>query len=177
MNFALSPIRKLITAALILHIVGLFIATILTFWQIPLGNLFAYRHPDEVLFVFPTIISIVTITIIFACHCLLTIGFLNAINSEFDSVSKLKTTSVLSFIFVLLIFPIVTTVSLFLEHMFRLTTASIQHLIAYNILQRLMFWGLAIRGLGLSALLIAASMAFYYCYLASSDEDIRKYIK
>jgi len=78
---------------------------------------------------------------------------------------------------VIVIFPILISTAPFLEAVFRLTTESIAHLVAYNILQTLMFWGFAIRGLGLSALLIAASMAFYYSFLANSNEDIRKFIK
>ena len=157
----LKPIKIMVILSFALHIAGLAAAVIVTFFQVPLGEIFAYRHPDEIIFVLPSALLTIQIVAVFAMHLLLTIGFWRAINGEKPG---LRTMSILGFIFILAVVPLLFGIVPIFDNLFA-SFNGINYLVAYNILQTLLSFALTLRGFGFSAMLIAASMAFYRCYI------------
>ena len=95
-------------------------------------------------------------------HCVITISFCKSLVNDSNKLHWLKTTSILSFVFVLVLNPILIRVE---SRSTLPITPSTQALEAHIILRQLISNGLIIRHFALSALLIAASMSFYYCII------------
>jgi len=167
MNLALKPIKTLITASILLHIASLIAVAIIIALQIPLGTTF---FMDDMLFVLPHPIAIARIAIIFIVHLVLAASFYKPINV--NDAERLRTLSNLSFIFVLIVLPILVNAFTRVENLL-LSFQGSQYFASSNVLRALMFYGLSIRTMALSALLIAASMAFYYCFLIKSGKDLQ----
>ena len=160
MKLTLSPIKKLITIAFVLHIVSLCAVVVVTAFQVPLSSIYTTL---ELTFMLPPLISIATISIIFIQHCALTISFWKSLVPESSRLYQLKTTSILSFVFVLILSPILAMVEARFIFFGILSAHAFE---ARVVLRQLILNSLIIRSFALSALLIATSMAFYYCILA-----------
>ena len=161
MKTGLNFIKKLIVAALALHIVSICTVAFVIVFQRPLSRLYITHH----LFVLPSISSIATIAVIFILHCTCTLGIWKALGN----LLQLKTVSILSFIFVLLLNPLLIRIESFI-YARNLHMTEPHTLQAHIILRQLTFNVLAIRSLALSILLIAAAMAFYHCILAKNED-------
>jgi len=111
-------------------------------------------------------------------HGAITFAFWKALNPDALSnpLQLLKTASILSFVFVIIIIPVLSHISAWLEMVLRLTTYSVQILTAHTILRQLMFYGFGIRSLALMALIVAASMAYYYCLVTESHEKENSHV-
>jgi len=111
----------------------------------------------ELPFVLPSTASIVVIVITLILHCACTLGLLNALNNS----AQLKTMSILSAIFAIVLFPLLMRLEarLFLSGI----DTGADALQAQLILRQLILNAQIIRNLAISILLIAASMAFYHC--------------
>jgi len=109
MDFELKPIKKLIIIAFALHIIGLCVTAIIYILQIPLRHFVFGVHviSEGETFVFPHPTLIALAAVIFILHCGLTIGFLKAVGGE-SNLNLLRIISILSFIFVLAVLPILT---------------------------------------------------------------------
>ena len=149
--------KNLITISFVLHVASLFFVAAMVALQVPLGNLLLF-HNDGLPFVFPQRIALATMFAIFATHCTITINFWKAMSSEH---SRLNVLSWLSFIFVIIVQPLLVHVSGFLE--LRLAgTWGVNYMTAHIHLRQLMQFGLAIRWVALMIFLIAAAMAYQY---------------
>ncbi|MCL2421948.1 MAG: hypothetical protein FWD03_08835 [Defluviitaleaceae bacterium] len=175
MPLSLTPIKNLIIASIALHIASLFAVAILIALQHPLGTLFT---TEPLPFTLPTSITIITTLIFFMIHGAITFAFWKALNPDALSnpLQLLKTASILSFVFVIIIIPVLSHISAWLEMVLRLTTYSVQILTAHTILRQLMFYGFGIRSLALMALIVAASMAYYYCLVTESHEKENSHV-
>jgi len=149
--------KNLITISFVLHVVSLFVVAAMVALQVPLGNLLLFRN-DEVPFVFPQRINLATMFAIFATHCTLTINFWKAMSSEN---SRLNVLSWLSFIFVIVVQPMLMYLLNSLEFRF-VGMWGINYMTAHLQLRQLMQHGLAIRWVSLMIFLIAAARAYQY---------------
>jgi len=170
MSLSLKPIKTLITASIVLHIASLLAVVFVVMLQIPLSEMFGFTVRGEILFVLPRAIPVARIAIIFTLHIVLGVIFYKPLNS--NDITQLNTLSILSIIFVTFVAPLLTNV---LQHIetFLMARHGTQYLASQISLRMLMIYGLSIRTLSLSALLIAASMAFYYCFLVKSGKDLQ----
>jgi len=168
MNLEMKPIRIFITVSFILHIVSLCAAAILYFMQIPLMPLFGLtRFQNEFFFVLP-LMSFILTGILFVLHCGLTISYWFIMGHENKRVKRLRVVSILTFIFVIVISPIIISWNKIVDVSIIRATASDEQ-ITLHYLQGMINSGLLIRSLAFSALLIAAAMSFYYCFIKKTD--------
>jgi len=179
MNFELKPVKKLIIGSIILHMAGLFIATtLLVFFQRPLWPLFTGSlFPEGGTLFFPPVIASVSTIAVFIFHCGLTIVFLRVVNYRNIHLKQLHTFSILTLIVVSAVFPISSFVWAYLEHFIiarSMPTADM--FLALSITRNLMAFGLVIRNISMSVLLIAASMSWYYCFIKKAENKETDYI-
>ena len=171
MNPSLRPIKRLITISFALHIIGLCVAAMFFIFQRPLrpviiitGGVGLLRAEESV---YPPLLLIVIIFMIFALHCSLTIAFLRTINRRSNPAEQLHLLSFLSFFVVFLLVPVLT--SGFVETvLFLFATRGVDEFIAmdYRIaVSGILSFGLRIRSLAMSILLIAASMSWYSYFI------------
>ena len=170
MNPSLKPIKTLITASLALHIASLFAVALIVAFQLPLKSLIIIVLNGDIPFVLPNAISVARIAMIFIVHLILTVAFCKVIKD--DNAGSLKTVSILSSVFVIIIVPILSRILTRIE-LLMLPHLGMEYFSSQNTLNFLMSYGLSIRAVALSILLIAASMAFYYCYLVMSGKDLQ----
>ena len=168
MNLTLNPIKKLVISSMILHIAALFIAAIfVVFSQRPLwpfltGNSF----PEESTLFLPPFIIIAPIVLIFLLHCCLTMIFLKTIRCENNHLKQLRPLSILTLIAVPAVFPILYTVWGYLEHfLIARNTSAFDDFLINNALRTLISFGLIVRDISMSVLLIAAAMSWYHCFM------------
>jgi len=171
MSFALTPIRKLVILSLVLHVISLFAVAFIVAFQLPLKSLIIIVLNGDIPFVLPNAISIARIAIIFIVHLVLTVAFCKVIKDD-NAASSLKTVSILSSVFVIIIIPILSRILARIE-LLMLPRLGMEYFSSQNTLNFLMSYGLSIRAVALSILLIAASMAFYYCYLVIAGKDLQ----
>ena len=165
MNPELKPMKKLMTVALVLHIISLCIAVALYILQMPM-RYFLFggpRIPEEEVFVFlpPSLIAL--IAVLFILHCSLTVGFWKIASCAKNQVEKLRTLNVFSFIFVLAVFPIfglilsdITLIGRNLAENDWIALTSLLHIISR---------ALDIRIFAFAVFLIATSMSWYHCFI------------
>jgi len=168
MDVALKPIKRLVVGSIVLHIVGLSVAMIfLVFLQRPLWPVFTGRlFPEESTVFFPSLIVMAPIAMVFILHCCLTIGFVRMIGCRNGHLKQLRMFSVVSLIAVSTVFPIIYFVWGYFEHFLAFRNIPTSYdVFAFSVLQNLMAFGLVIRGISMSVLLIAASMSWYYCFM------------
>jgi len=175
MNFELKPIKKLIIGSIVLHIAGLCVSMILLlFAQRPFWPIYTGSHfPEDSTLFFPPVVVIVPIILIFILHGCLTIFFLKVLNCGSSRLRQLRTLSILSMVVVAIVLPIVSILWGYVEHfIIARTIAGTDDLLASIILRNLMSFGLVIRGVSISVLLIAASMSWYYCFIKKNDANL-----
>jgi len=174
MSFALKPIQKLVTLSLILHVISLFVVAIIVVFQLPLKNLIIIDIGGDIPipFVLPNVIAVARMIIVFIIHLILTIIFYRTIKNNDIDINSLKTTSILSLVSTIIIIPMLSRILTRIE-MWLLPWHGFEHLSSQTTINFLMSYGLTIRDVALSILLIAASMAFYYCYLVKAGKDLQ----
>ena len=165
----LSPIKKLVLASVILHVVSLFVVILLVFWQTPLISYFYMAPlPGEEMFVLPSAATIAAIAVTFVLHWMLVLSLLTAMKQNEVRLGQLEVTSILVLVFLLFVYPVLIYASSQLSMIFA-SRQGVSYMATLMSLQSLMYYGLAIRGFGLSALLIAASMSWYYCFITKEN--------
>ena len=172
MTFTLNPIKKLIMIAFALHIISLSAVIIVTIFQIPLSSFYTTHPFGEPLFIMPPLISIVTIAVIFILHFAFTVCFRKILACEYNNLHRLKLISILSFVFILILNPILINLETRFISFIPYITSSLQVHEAQIILRHLMSISLTVRYYALSVLLIATSMAFYYYILAKPSKAL-----
>ena len=168
MNHALSPIRKLIIISFALHTTSIFAVVLLIFLRGPLMSYF-YGFAEEAL-ILPSSVITAPIAATFILHCVLTALFLSAVQNEVDQLAKLKILSIISLAFVVIVLPFLLSAVTIITPFFH-GRLGVDYLAAQSTLQFIISFGLIFRGLGLSALLMAASMSIYYCFLNKSQKE------
>jgi len=174
MNFNLKPIKKLIMASIILHIIALCAAAILlVFLQRPLWPLFTSTNfPEGGALFLPPFILIAPIIVIFILHLCVTISFLRAIKCDNSHLKQLHTLSIYSLIAVSAILPVLYFVWGYLEHFLAFQSFSTADgFLVFIALRNLMAFGLIIRDISMTVLLIAASMSWYYCFIKKTENN------
>jgi len=175
MNFELKPIKKLILGSIILHIAGLCVSLLLLlFAQRPFWPIYTGSHfPEGSTLFFPPVVVSAPIILIFILHGCLTVVFLRVLNYGSSHLDQLRILSILSMIVVAIVFPIVSILWGYVEHfIIARTIAGTDDFLASIILRNLMSFGLVIRGVSISVLLIAASMSWYYCFIKKTDVNL-----
>jgi len=158
-SFAMSPIKKLVMAAILLHVLSLFAVIIIVVLQRYLSVMFFSPQASE--FVLPPLTSIVSMTVKFIIHAVITVAFWQTIHSDYNKVIRLRVLSILGLVFVIVVNPVLHYVETWLSFQMM----SHRFMMEQIALRNMMFFGLGIRGFGFTALLIASGMAIYYCYL------------
>jgi len=167
MNLEMKPIKIFINLSFILHIVSLCAAATLYFAQIPLMPLFGLTRRNEFFYTLPSL-SFIPIVILFLLHLGLTIGYCLITGHENKRVKRLRVASILAFVFVIIISPILIRWNN-IVNLSILIAAESDEQITLSCLQDMINTGLLIRSLAFSALLIAAAMAFYHCYIKKTE--------
>lgn len=165
MKSELKPIRTLIMVSFALHVISLCVAIALFMLQIPLKHLMYSSVLNlETIETFTTLplMFVILITMIFILHLSLTIGFWKNIGCEYNRLKQLRIISIVSFIFVLALFPILTSPIL---DMWLVSYRGIEEVFVRNIVS----FAFIIRNLAFSVLLIATSMSSYYCFLKKAE--------
>ena len=169
MELGLKPIKKLVTISFLLHVISLLVATIVFISQIPLIRfLYPYGHGswgESFVFLPPALIAL--IVVIFISHCGLTIGFLKGIVCESNHLKRLRAFNIISFIFVLIIIPIISWTNL--ENVLIMRFLTIDEWDALIPVRIIVSLALTIRNLAFSVLLIAASMSWYFCFCRKTE--------
>ena len=98
------------------------------------------------------------IIMVFILHLSLTIGFWKIIGNEYNRLKRLRIISIISFIFLLIAFPILT--SSILE-----TWLVSRHGIEVMFVRNVVSFAFMVRNFAFSILLIATSMSSYYCFI------------
>lgn len=170
MDFALKPVKNLVIIAFAMHIVSLLAVAAIYVWQAPIISSRHWDAPTEGVFVLPSPVFVVISLIILALHCALTISFWKTMAREDICLKRLRVISILSFIFVLAVNPILLHIEVFLSRFF-ISWQDIDYWAAFSTLQSFVFYGIFFRGFAFSGLLIAASMAFYHCRMMKLKGD------
>ena len=162
-HFAMSPIKKLVIVSLALHMLSLGAVVMIVVLQRYLSVLFFSPHSWE--FVLPALSCIAMIAFVFIIHVVFTVTFWQAIHSEENRTGRFKVISILVFVCVIVVIPILQQV----ETLFAVNMTGHLFMLEYLVLRNMISYGLVIRGFGLTGLLIAAGMAIYYSYLAKGN--------
>ena len=171
MSFELKPIKWFILISFFLHIVSLCAATILFSLQRQFRPLFMdvqFAHIDAAeIFVFLPWVFIARIIIIFVLHSFLTITFWRVINCENNQIKQLRILSIVSFIFVTIVVPLLarwTAIDNLLA-----ARNGLDEFAAIITIVHTVSYGLIIRNFAISFLLIAASISWYYCFITTKN--------
>ena len=173
-NHALNPIKKLVMAAMILHVASIFAVAVIIALQVPLRRLFMWNADD--LFIFPSAIYLTAQTIVLVVHWILTLSFWQVVKPESiynngEESNRLKTLAILSFIFIIIVLPIILNVSSILDMRFLSFRGGIEYIASYSVLLTTMAYSFFLRSLGLSLFLIAAGMSYYYWHLNKNESS------
>jgi len=158
----LQLIKKLVIIAFALHVASLFAVVAIVALQISLVRLFVIFINGGPIFVFPPISVIVEMAAWFIAHAILTAVLLAALRSDYDQLRKLKTAAMLTMALTIAALPFLSYI---LSFWMAFSRQSFDILSAQTSLIFLINHGLILRGLGLTALLIAASMVIYHCHI------------
>ncbi|MCL2621080.1 MAG: hypothetical protein FWD97_09135 [Defluviitaleaceae bacterium] len=172
MGIELKPIRNLVMVSIILHLVGLFVSTVmLVFLQRPLWSLFTGQvFPEEATLFFPPAIVVVPIIAVFILHCGLTMGFLRMVNHADSNLKQFSIFSILVLVAVSIVFPIISFAWSYLQQsLIAHSVPTGDEFLAFIATQQLMAFGFVIRSISISILLIAASMSWYYCFTKKTE--------
>ena len=172
MNYELMPIKKLIIVSIVLHIVALCISAIfLIFGQTPLWPLFTSSpFPTDTRLLFPPLVVVAPIALVFILHGWLTSVFIKTLNCGDSHVEQLRMLSVFSMIAIAIVLPIVGIIWGYAEHFLTArSTTGVEDLLALVVMRNLMGFGMVIRGVSISVLLIAAAMLWYYCFRQKAE--------
>jgi len=161
-DFKLKPIRRLIQAAFVLHIAGIFVMAMITAFQIPLRNIFLFSH--NTMFIMPSAIFIGTIAVILACHGVLTLCFMRIMASGEDCTRPLNAAAVAAVVFVVILRPVVDHISQHFNVRFMIWGEGAEQIAETITTMNMLYYGQAVRNVSLLVLLIGASMALYFCY-------------
>ena len=168
-DFRLKPIRRLVQAAFVLHVASIFVMAMLTFFQIPLRNIFWFSH--NTMFIMPSAIFIVTVAMILACHGVLTLCFVRIMANEDDCAIQLNTVSIVSVVFVAILRPVVDRISQHFNLRYMLWEAGTEQVADTITVMNMLYYGQAVRNVSLLVLLVGASMALYFCYVQRNNTE------
>jgi hypothetical protein len=150
---------------MILHLVSLGGLVLVYLFQSAIITLSTGRSPLDGEFILPTVSTVVSIVIIFGVHLGLTIGFRKALEGGHE---RLKPLSIVTFVF-MPVPGILGMISHFLDAHY-LANHQLR-IMAWMIMQNFTSLILNLRWAALMILLIAASMAFYSCYIRTLRGD------
>ena len=164
MHHDLKPISVLLKISLILHIASLCIIFVLYHSQIVLLHWFNSVPGRNVSFYSLPPIAFASIIAIFILHCALTIKLFAIIKRENNNLNQLCSNSIFSIIFAYIMAPIISRLDV-VVNMYILNQATPDERDIFVSLRHMMNYGLSIRDIALTILLIAGALAIYYSYI------------
>jgi len=171
MSVELKPVKILAIGSIILHAVALCALMILPVaLQRPLWPFFADVHfLEESTLSFLPLIVIAPIVVVLILHVGSTLAFVKLLNNEDEHLEQLRVFSIVLMVAVAALLPIAGFIWTYVEHatIARLGMGS-SDFVAYIVMRNLMNVGLVVRGISISVLLIAAAMAWHFCFIKRS---------
>ena len=165
----LKPIVILIRIAFILHIASLCVVGIMYIMKDQLlPSLVPPIFQNSTFVSLPPIVFL-PIAVIFILHLILITNYWIIIGRETNRMNRLRVVSILSFIFVFVVYPLIDRLGSLLYTPIIQEATSIDRTTIIIGLRDMINVGLSIRGLSMSVFLIAASMAFYYCFIKKNE--------
>ncbi|MCL2376072.1 MAG: hypothetical protein FWC76_01625 [Defluviitaleaceae bacterium] len=167
MNPLLKPMKTLAVISIALHGAAIFAAAVLVLLRYPIATyIYGYQgFARDVPLSSPFIV--IPIVAIFVLHGVLIVLYQKALQDN----ASLKTVSILSLVFVIIIIPFIDGVLPFFTMHFHARYGT-DFLVVQSILQGMINFAMVFRWLGSAALLISASMALYYMYYCKTQQKI-----